>query len=88
MKGLSLGLNRFKFFPAEASGGIEALSALAAPFADVRFCPTGGIKAHTAAKWLELPSVACVGGTWIARAGETDLAAIAERARAAAALRS
>ena len=88
MAGLSLGLDRFKFFPAEASGGIEALTALAAPFADVRFCPTGGIKAHTAAKWLELPSVACVGGTWIARQGETDLAAIAERARAAAALRS
>ena len=87
MKGLSLGLDRFKFFPAEASGGIEALTALAAPFAGVRFCPTGGIKAHTAARWLELPSVACVGGTWIARAGETDLAAIAERARAAAALR-
>ncbi len=87
MKGLSLGLDRFKFFPAEASGGIEALSALAAPFASVRFCPTGGIKSHTAAKWLELPSVMCVGGTWIARQGETDLAAIAERARAAAALR-
>jgi 2-dehydro-3-deoxyphosphogluconate aldolase / (4S)-4-hydroxy-2-oxoglutarate aldolase len=88
MRGLSLGLDRFKFFPAEASGGIEALSALAAPFPDVRFCPTGGIKAHTAAKWLELPAVQCVGGTWIARQGETDLAAIAERARAVAALRS
>ncbi len=88
MKGLSLGLDRFKFFPAEASGGIEALTALAAPFAKVRFCPTGGIKPDTAARWLGLRSVACVGGTWIARAGETDLAAIAERARAAAALRS
>ena len=87
MKGLSLGLDRFKFFPAEASGGIEYLTALAAPFADVRFCPTGGIKAHTAAKWLELPSVQCVGGTWIARAGDNDMAAVAERARAAAALR-
>jgi 2-dehydro-3-deoxyphosphogluconate aldolase / (4S)-4-hydroxy-2-oxoglutarate aldolase len=87
MRGLSLELDRFKFFPAEASGGIEALSALAAPFPDARFCPTGGIKAHTAAKWLELPSVGCVGGTWIARQGETDLVAIAERARAAAALR-
>jgi 2-dehydro-3-deoxyphosphogluconate aldolase / (4S)-4-hydroxy-2-oxoglutarate aldolase len=87
MRGLSLGLDRFKFFPAEASGGTEYLTALTAPFSEVRFCPTGGIKAHTAAKWLELPSVACVGGTWIARAGETDLSAIAERARAAAALR-
>ena len=88
MKGLSLGLDRFKFFPAEASGGIEALSALAAPFSAVRFCPTGGIKAHTAAKWLEQPSVLCVGGTWIARSVETDLDAIGERARAAAALRA
>ena len=88
MKGLDLGLDRFKFFPAEASGGIEYLSALAAPFAEVRFCPTGGIKAGTAAKWLELPSVECVGGSWIARQGDSDLAAIADRARAAAALRS
>jgi len=87
MRGLSLGVDRFKFFPAEASGGIEALSALAAPFADVRFCPTGGVKADTAAQWLAQPSVTCVGGTWIARQGETDLAVIGERARAAAALR-
>lgn len=87
MTGLSLGLDRFKFFPAEASGGTEYLTALAAPFADARFCPTGGIKAHTAGRWLELPSVQCVGGTWIARAGDSDLAAVAERARAAAALR-
>ena len=41
MRGLDLGLDRFKFFPAEASGGIAALKALSAPFADVRFCPTG-----------------------------------------------
>lgn len=87
MKGISLGLDRFKFFPAEASGGTEYLVSLAAPFSDIRFCPTGGIKAHTAAKWLELPSVQCVGGTWIARAGDSDLAAVAERARAAAELR-
>ena len=87
MRGLSLGLDRFKFFPAVASGGIEALSALAAPFGDVRFCPTGGIKADTAARWLSQPSVSCVGGTWIARQGDVDLAIIAGRAKAAAALR-
>lgn len=86
MRGLELGLDRFKFFPAEASGGIEALAALAAPFAEVRFCPTGGIKAETAAEWLAQPSVLCVGGSWIARPGETDLGVIAERARAAASL--
>ena len=86
MRGLELGLDRFKFFPAEASGGIEALAALAAPFVEARFCPTGGIRADTAADWLALPSVLCVGGSWIVRPGETDLGAIADRARAAAAL--
>ena len=86
MRGFDLGLNRFKFFPAEASGGIAALKALAAPCADARFCPTGGIRAETAADWLGLPSVLCVGGSWIVQPGDSDLAAIAEQARAAAAL--
>lgn len=85
MRGLDLGLDRFKFFPAEASGGIAALKALSAPFGDVRFCPTGGIRPETAADWLALPSVLCVGGTWFVKAGD-DLATIGERARAAAAL--
>jgi len=86
MRGLDLGLTDFKFFPAEAAGGLAALKALAAPFAQARFCPTGGIRADTAADWLAHPSVLCVGGTWIVPAGETDLAAIAVRAKAAAAL--
>ena len=85
MRGLDLGLDRFKFFPAEASGGIAALKALSAPFANVRFCPTGGVRPDTAAEWLALPSVLCVGGTWFVKSGD-DLAAIGERARAAAAL--
>ena len=84
MRGLDLGLTDFKFFPAEAAGGLAALKALAAPFAQARFCPTGGIRADTAADWLAHPSVLCVGGTWIVPAGETDLAAIAVRAKAAA----
>ena len=86
MRGLDLGLTRFKFFPAEASGGIAALKALSAPFAEARFCPTGGIRPETATAWLALPSVLCVGGSWIVQPGETDPAAIADRARAAAAL--
>ena len=65
MRGLDLGLDRFKFFPAVASGGIAALKALAAPFGHVRFCPTGGITAATAPEWLALPSVVCVGGSWM-----------------------
>jgi 2-dehydro-3-deoxyphosphogluconate aldolase / (4S)-4-hydroxy-2-oxoglutarate aldolase len=86
MRGFDLGLNRFKFFPAEAAGGIAALKALCAPCAEACFCPTGGIRADTAADWLALPSVLCVGGSWIVQPGAGDLAAIAERARAAAAL--
>jgi 2-dehydro-3-deoxyphosphogluconate aldolase/(4S)-4-hydroxy-2-oxoglutarate aldolase len=85
MRGLDLGLDRFKFFPAEASGGIAALKALSGPFGHVRFCPTGGIRPETAADWLALPSVLCVGGTWFVKPGDS-FEAISERARAAAAL--
>lgn len=76
MRGLDLGLDRFKFFPAEAAGGIAALRALAAPFADVAFCPTGGVTADTAATWLSHPSVLCVGGTWLVSHGVADTDAI------------
>ena len=86
MRGLDLGLSRFKFFPAEASGGLPALKALAAPFGGVRFCPTGGIREETASEWLAHPSVLCVGGSWLIQSGETDFAAIGERARRAASL--
>ena len=85
MRGLDLGLDRFKFFPAEASGGIPALKALAGPFGSVRFCPTGGVRADTAADWLALEAVLCVGGTWFVKPGD-ELGAIGERARAAASL--
>jgi 2-dehydro-3-deoxyphosphogluconate aldolase/(4S)-4-hydroxy-2-oxoglutarate aldolase len=87
MRGLDLGLDRFKFFPAEASGGIPALKALSAPFFKVRFCPTGGVRPDNAAEWLALPSVLCVGGTWLYRAGDS-LDEVAERAHAASALRA
>jgi 2-dehydro-3-deoxyphosphogluconate aldolase/(4S)-4-hydroxy-2-oxoglutarate aldolase len=85
MRGLDLGLERFKFFPAEASGGIPALKALAGPFGNVRFCPTGGIRPETARDWLALEAVLCVGGSWFVKPGD-ELAAIGERARAAAGL--
>ena len=88
MRGLDLGLSRFKFFPAEAAGGLAALRALAAPFGDVRFCPTGGIREETAPEWLAHPAVLCVGGSWLVKPGETDLGAIAARAKAAAELRA
>ena len=87
MRGLDLGLDRFKFFPAETSGGRPALKALSGPFGNIRFCPTGGITPDSAADWLALDSVLCVGGSWLLKSGESDFAAIGERAKAAAALR-
>ena len=86
MRGLDLGLDRFKFFPAEAAGGLPALKALAGPFGDIRFCPTGGIREDSASQWLAHSSVLCVGGSWLVPAGDTDLRAIGERARRAARL--
>ena len=86
MRGLDLGLDRFKFFPAEANGGIPALKAIAAPFGSVRFCPTGGITSATAADWLALDAVLCCGGSWLVGKGALDVAAIESAARAAAAL--
>lgn len=87
MRGLDLGLDHFKFFPAETSGGIKALKALAAPFYQVRFCPTGGITVDTAPDWLAVDAVLCVGGSWLVPAGDPDPAAIEARARAASQLR-
>ena len=86
MTGLDLGLTRFKFFPAAASGGIPALKAIAAPFGVARFCPTGGITQATAPEWLALEPVLCVGGSWIVPPGTPDRAGIEATARAAAAL--
>ncbi len=65
MRGLEHGYNRFKFFPAESSGGIAALKAFAGPFAQVKFCPTGGIDAAKAPAYLALPNVITVGGSWM-----------------------
>ena len=88
MRALDLGFTRLKFFPAAASGGLPALKGLASVFGQVRFCPTGGITEANAPDWLALPAVACVGGTWLAPAGEpVDRARIEARARRAAALR-
>jgi 2-dehydro-3-deoxyphosphogluconate aldolase/(4S)-4-hydroxy-2-oxoglutarate aldolase len=86
MRGLDLGLNRFKFFPAEAAGGIPSLRALAAPFGEVRFCPTGGISEETAPHWLGLEAVLCVGGSWVVPKGPPDYTAVAEAARRASRL--
>jgi 2-dehydro-3-deoxyphosphogluconate aldolase/(4S)-4-hydroxy-2-oxoglutarate aldolase len=63
-----------KFFPATAAGGIPMLKALAGPFADVVFCPTGGITAQTAPQFLALPNVKVCGGSWL-----TPLDAVADK---------
>jgi len=84
MRGLDLGLTHFKFFPAETSGGLPALKALAAPFYQCRFCPTGGITEATARDWLAFGPVECVGGSWVT--GGT-MAEVEAKARAAAAVR-
>jgi 2-dehydro-3-deoxyphosphogluconate aldolase/(4S)-4-hydroxy-2-oxoglutarate aldolase len=88
MRALDLGFTRLKFFPAMASGGVSGLKAFSSVFRNVRFCPTGGISLETAGDWLALPSVPCVGGSWLVPAGPIDTGAITERARKAAALRT
>lgn len=87
MRGLDLGLSHFKFFPAEANGGLPALKSLIGPFGQCKFCPTGGIKQETAADWLAVPEILCVGGSWLVGKGAPDVAAIEAAARAASALR-
>ena len=59
------GLTELKFFPAMQAGGQAMLKAWAGPFADVRFCPTGGVTAANAVDFLALPNVVCVGGSWL-----------------------
>jgi 2-dehydro-3-deoxyphosphogluconate aldolase/(4S)-4-hydroxy-2-oxoglutarate aldolase len=67
-RALSLGCRMLKFFPAEASGGIPMLKALAGPYASlgIRFCPTGGINRDNMNDYLSLPLVTSIGGSWIA----------------------
>lgn len=65
MLGYELGYRAFKFFPAAVVGGLEGLKAMAGPFPDVVFCPTGGIRRDTARDYLALANVVAVGGTWL-----------------------
>jgi 2-dehydro-3-deoxyphosphogluconate aldolase/(4S)-4-hydroxy-2-oxoglutarate aldolase len=86
MQALAHGFDIVKFFPAEQSGGIRALRALAGPFPHVRVCPTGGIGEANAAVWLAEPNVLAVGGSWLCppadiRAGNwTGISAMCARA--------
>ena len=86
MQALAHGFDLVKFFPAEPSGGIKALRALAGPFPDARFCPTGGIGEANAAAWLSEPNVVAVGGSWLCPAADirsgnwAGISAICDRA--------
>ncbi|MGH8444167.1 MAG: bifunctional 4-hydroxy-2-oxoglutarate aldolase/2-dehydro-3-deoxy-phosphogluconate aldolase [Solimonas sp.] len=87
---LAEGFGAVKFFPAVPAGGVEMLKAFAGPFPQLRFCPTSGISPATAADFLALPNVDCIGGSWLApkkliEAG--DWAGITQLARQVAALR-
>ena len=84
------GLSFLKFFPATAAGGMPMLKALAGPFPDVSFCPTGGITPESAPQFLALPNVKVCGGSWLTPADAVqagDWARITQLARAAQALR-
>jgi 2-dehydro-3-deoxyphosphogluconate aldolase/(4S)-4-hydroxy-2-oxoglutarate aldolase len=72
MKGLDYGYTHFKFFPAEASGGVKALKAIGGPFPDVAFCPTGGISPTNYLEYLALPNVHCAGGSWLVPDGALE----------------
>lgn len=72
------GATAMKFFPAEPAGGVAYLKALAGPLPHLRFCPTGGVSVRNAPDYLALPSVSCVGGSWLS---PPDLLAAGEWAR-------
>jgi len=91
MRAIEAGFRYLKFFPAVPAGGVGALKALAGPFPEIGFCPTGGIDAASAPDFLKLANVICIGGSWVAPAPavrEGDWGRITELAAAAASLRS
>lgn len=82
----SMGFNCLKLFPAAVAGGVPMLKALGGPFSDITFCPTGGVTIDNMMDFLDLPNVACVGGSWIATRKmieQSDWSGITAEARAA-----
>jgi len=72
MRARDEGFTALKFFPASQAGGPALLSGFAGPFINTVFCPTGGINAKNARDYLSLPSVVCVGGSWVAPKNMVD----------------
>lgn len=88
MIGLDRGYTHFKFFPAEANGGVKSLKSIGGPFPNVTFCPTGGISPSNYTDYLALGNVACCGGSWLCPDAEVkakNWSAITELAKAAVA---
>lgn len=91
MAALDLGFDRLKLFPAMEIGGPRLAKAFSGPFADVKFCPTGGVNPVNAREWLALPNILCVGGSWMLPADKIaagDWAGVTALAAEAAALRA
>jgi 2-dehydro-3-deoxyphosphogluconate aldolase/(4S)-4-hydroxy-2-oxoglutarate aldolase len=72
MTGMARGYSYFKFFPAEAAGGVKMLQAIGGPFPQITFCPTGGITLANYRDYLALKNVACIGGSWVAPQAAMD----------------
>jgi 2-dehydro-3-deoxyphosphogluconate aldolase/(4S)-4-hydroxy-2-oxoglutarate aldolase len=86
---LDRGLDHVKFFPSEASGGLKMLKAMSAPYGNVKFLPTGGIKLDNLAEYLQAPMVFAVGGSWVAKKdaiARKDFEGIGNRVREAVAV--
>ncbi len=65
MAGLELGINTFKFFPADVYGGLKAMKALSAPFGGISFVPTGGVNGQNLAEYAAAPFIKAIGGSWL-----------------------
>ena len=84
---MNLGYKFFKFFQAQAAGGLEYLKSLSGPFPEILFCPTGGINQNNAEEWLSQKNVICVGGSWIIPAESKNYEEITKRALLASKLK-
>ena len=85
---MNLDYKFFKFFPAQAAGGLEYLKSLSGPFPEILFCPTGGINQNNAHEWLSQKNVICVGGSWIIPPESRDYKEITKRALLASKLKN
>ena len=85
-QGVHRGLEVLKFFPAEQAGGLAMIKAMAAPYTNVKFMPTGGISEGNLASYLECNNIVCCGGSWMVKADMVesgDFSAISEKAKRA-----